>query len=228
MFENLYKNIGEKIKGLAVWVFIVETIGSIILGLILAFEEDILYIFITLCGPIIAFVSSWVLYAFGELVEKTSNNGNNTRLIYGLLKNNFSTKAVHTTNENSIPSKPKITTENKVIDKPVTATASNIIWDGDNVLIVKEGAKSIDDSAFSRNTRLETVVLPEGLVKIGEGAFYRCKNLKRIQIPNSVKEIGNSSFFGCDNLTIHASLNSYAHTYASIHMINFDSSPFEI
>ena len=34
---------------------------------------------ILVCGPLVAWVSSWILYAFGELVETTAVNENNTR-----------------------------------------------------------------------------------------------------------------------------------------------------
>lgn len=72
MLDSLYENIGGKIKSWAKWIFIVEAIGSIIAGIVLAAEEDILYIFIAIIGPFIAWVSSWILYAFGELVENST------------------------------------------------------------------------------------------------------------------------------------------------------------
>ncbi|MDY5940028.1 MAG: hypothetical protein SPJ23_00045 [Eubacteriales bacterium] len=74
MLDNLYENIGGKIKNLAKWIFIIEAIGSIIAGLVLLFTDEdlILYGLLTLvCGPIFAWVGSWILYAFGELVEDT-------------------------------------------------------------------------------------------------------------------------------------------------------------
>ena len=72
MLENLYENIGGKIKNWAKWIFIIEAIGAIITGLVLLFTDEdlILYGLLTLvCGPIVAWVGSWILYAFGELVE---------------------------------------------------------------------------------------------------------------------------------------------------------------
>lgn len=72
MFDNLYENIGGKIKNWAKWIFIFEAIGAVIAGLVLLFTDEdlILYGFLTaICGPIVAYVSSWILYAFGELVE---------------------------------------------------------------------------------------------------------------------------------------------------------------
>lgn len=71
MLDSLYENIGGKIKNWAKWIFIVEAIGAVIAGLALAVNEDALYIFIAIIGPIIAWVGSWILYAFGELVEDT-------------------------------------------------------------------------------------------------------------------------------------------------------------
>ena len=72
MFDNLYENIGGKIKNWAKWIFIFEAIGAVIAGLVLLFTDEdlILYGLLTaICGPIVAYVSSWILYAFGELVE---------------------------------------------------------------------------------------------------------------------------------------------------------------
>lgn len=72
MLDNLYENIGGKIKNWAKWIFIIEAIGAIITGLVLLFTDEdlILYGLLTLvCGPIVAWVGSWLLYAFGELVE---------------------------------------------------------------------------------------------------------------------------------------------------------------
>ena len=37
-------------------------------------------------GPIVAWVSSWILYAFGELVDKTCKNEQNTKAIVDLLQ----------------------------------------------------------------------------------------------------------------------------------------------
>ena len=72
MLDSLYEDIGGKIKNLAKWIFIVEAIGAIITGLVFLFtdEDFILYgLLIMILGPIVAWVGSWILYAFGELVE---------------------------------------------------------------------------------------------------------------------------------------------------------------
>ena len=88
MFDNWYGNIGGKIKTWAKWIFIVEAISSIITGIALLVDtEEVIYILFCLVGPVVAFVSSWLLYGFGELIEKTTQNERNTRYIYHLLYN---------------------------------------------------------------------------------------------------------------------------------------------
>ena len=75
MLDNLYENIGGKIKNWAKWMFIVEAICAIIVGVALFSEAEydeifILYGFLTIIvGPIVSLVGSWILYAFGQLVE---------------------------------------------------------------------------------------------------------------------------------------------------------------
>lgn len=76
MLDNLYENIGGKIKSWAKGIFIVESIGFIIGGIVLALTasdyDDPMFIFGILTvflGPFMAWVGSWLMYAFGELVE---------------------------------------------------------------------------------------------------------------------------------------------------------------
>lgn len=75
--DNMYDNIGGKIKRLAKWTFIVEAIGAIIAGLVLmgrygsTYTDLVCGFLLFVGGPIVAWVSSWLLYAFGELVEDT-------------------------------------------------------------------------------------------------------------------------------------------------------------
>ena len=70
MLDNLYSNIGAKIKSWAKWICVVETISAIIGGITLMAEEVFLYgLLCLIIGPIVAFVSTWLLYAFGEITE---------------------------------------------------------------------------------------------------------------------------------------------------------------
>ena len=78
----MYDNIGGKIKGLAKAVFIVEATAALITGIALvAIDEDlILFGLLTLIlGPAVAWVSSWLLYGFGELIDRVCEIAQNTR-----------------------------------------------------------------------------------------------------------------------------------------------------
>lgn len=69
-----YDNIGGKIKNMAVWVFRIEAIAAVITGIaLMGTDKDlILYgLLFLLVGPIIAWVSSWLLYGFGQLIENS-------------------------------------------------------------------------------------------------------------------------------------------------------------
>ena len=79
----MYNNIGNKIKTLAQIVAFVEIILSVIIGLVLLFQEIIGFgLIILIFGPLIAWISSWLLYGFGELIESTEENKDiNTKLL---------------------------------------------------------------------------------------------------------------------------------------------------
>lgn len=69
-----YENIGDKIKGLAHLIFVVEAIAAVITGIALIFSDEdmILYgLLVIVIGPIMAWVSSWLLYGFGQLIENS-------------------------------------------------------------------------------------------------------------------------------------------------------------
>ena len=79
----MYDNIGKKIKSLAKGIFIAESIACAIAGLALIFTDEDTIIYGLLClllGPIVAWVSSWLLYGFGELVDKVCDIENNMRV----------------------------------------------------------------------------------------------------------------------------------------------------
>lgn len=73
MLDILYENIGGKIKNWAKRLFVIEAIGGIIAGIALlidnGFEDGWWALFIMIGGPIVAWVFSWILYAFGQIVD---------------------------------------------------------------------------------------------------------------------------------------------------------------
>ena len=73
MFDELYENIGGKIKNCAKWIFVIGLISSILIGIVVLAALGVEYgwwghLVIVLC-PIFSLVGSWILYAFGEMVE---------------------------------------------------------------------------------------------------------------------------------------------------------------
>ena len=84
-----FDNIGGKIKNLAKWSCWITILLLWIFAAICAIimiaggtPEQIFYmIVIALVGPFVVWIGSWTMYAFGEFVERTCDNEDNTRLI---------------------------------------------------------------------------------------------------------------------------------------------------
>ena len=77
----MYDNIGGKIKGLAKVIFFVEAIAAVITGFVFMAAHDYLIpvgLLVMILGPIVSWVSSWLLYGFGELIDKTCDIARNT------------------------------------------------------------------------------------------------------------------------------------------------------
>ena len=70
----MYNNIGEKIKGVAKTTFIVEALASIIAGIVLWVDTgEALFALLLFGGPMVALVSSWILYGYGEIIDTLYN-----------------------------------------------------------------------------------------------------------------------------------------------------------
>lgn len=77
----MYDNISGKIKILAKVEFIVGSILSVIAGIALMFQSESLFLLSLLeiaAGVLLAWVASWFIYGFGELIEKTCDIARNT------------------------------------------------------------------------------------------------------------------------------------------------------
>ena len=61
-------------------------------------------------------------------------------------------------------------------------------------LEIKDGTKSIADSAFDECSELENVKIPDSVVRIGRYAFYGCTSIKTLIIPKSVTMTGDGLF----------------------------------
>lgn len=78
----MYDNIGGKIKGLAKATFAIGAIAAAITGIALMTSDgDLAFIglLVLFTGPIAAWISSWLIYGFGELIDKVCDIERNTR-----------------------------------------------------------------------------------------------------------------------------------------------------
>ena len=66
--------------------------------------------------------------------------------------------------------------------------------------VIKDGTKTIANSAFSNCESLENITIPNSVVFIGQFGFYRCSSLKNVTIPDSVLSIDYRAFGSCASL----------------------------
>lgn len=84
---DLYTDIGNKIKEWAKWIFVFESVISVVSGFVWLANDGYILVGLLLlfCGPVVAWVSTWTLYAFGELVDKTSKTEKHMQTIIDIL-----------------------------------------------------------------------------------------------------------------------------------------------
>ena len=76
----MFENIGSKIKTLATVSTFIGILGSIIGGIVLCTVDLIgVGIMVMLLGGIFSWIASFVLYGFGELIEKACEIAKNTK-----------------------------------------------------------------------------------------------------------------------------------------------------
>ena len=67
-------------------------------------------------------------------------------------------------------------------------------------VIFPTSVKNIGIGAFSKCTKIATIVLPTNLVSINDNVFSECTNLTDVTIPNSINRIGYGAFEKCSKL----------------------------
>lgn len=73
----MYNNIGDKIKGGAIVIALIEAVIAFVSGIMIVAElSAAIGIIVMIVGIFIAYISSWLLYGFGELIQKTCNISN--------------------------------------------------------------------------------------------------------------------------------------------------------
>ena len=91
-----------------------------------------------------------------------------------------------------------------VTNNQATITRVSTTISGDVVIPSSLGGypvTAINNQAFYRCSKLETVVIPEGVTAIGHQAFYYCRALVGVSLPDSLTTIGYEAFYRCQNLT---------------------------
>lgn len=76
----MFNNIGRKIKALAKIQFIVLAIIDFIVGIVILSVNEYLIaagLSVMLIGPILAWISSWILYGYGQLIENSDKLAKN-------------------------------------------------------------------------------------------------------------------------------------------------------
>ena len=68
----MFRNIGKKIKILAVVCTIIGIIASVIVGVILLSQGIMMGLAVIVGGIIVFWIGSWYTYAFGELVDNSA------------------------------------------------------------------------------------------------------------------------------------------------------------
>lgn len=98
-------------------------------------------------------------------------------------------------------------------------------------VVIRDGAHTIDDYAFSSNTPdtkslLSEVVLPASIKKIGDAAFRNCINLKDINLNNNIEVIGGAAFKGVSIFKDTLYLPKKLETYSSYSFVDSDDKPY--
>lgn len=75
----MYKNIGGKIKGLAIALFVFLTVGGVIAGIVLFAVGTILGLVPFFGGFPVGLIMSWPLYGYGELIQNVDYIANKSR-----------------------------------------------------------------------------------------------------------------------------------------------------
>ena len=74
---------------------------------------------------------------------------------------------------------------------------------------IKQGTKTIADSAFFGCPSLTSITIPDSVTSIGSWAFSGCTSLTSITIPDSVTSIGYNAFSGINELVITGSIAGF-------------------
>ena len=73
MFDNMFEDIGNKIKKLVKFFAVAGMLLSIILGIILCLSNILIGIIVSALGFLLSWVGAWLMYGYGEMVQRLIN-----------------------------------------------------------------------------------------------------------------------------------------------------------
>ena len=73
MFDNMFEDIGNKIKKLVKFFAVAGMLLSIILGIILCLSNILIGIIVCAFGFLLSWVGAWLMYGYGEMVQRLIN-----------------------------------------------------------------------------------------------------------------------------------------------------------
>ena len=73
MFDNMFEDIGNKIKKFVKFFAVAGMLLSIILGIFLALSNVLIGILIGAFGFLLSWISAWLIYGYGEMVQRLIN-----------------------------------------------------------------------------------------------------------------------------------------------------------
>lgn len=215
----MFDNIGKKIKALTKVVCWIGMILTLALGIVLVavYSNNVaIGIPIMVGGPLLCWIGSFLMYGFGELVDRTMSIEEMMRkgafggsLGAGGSAVSVSAPAVsggapsfHTSAEpvNSVPANPLSSAPASV--KPAPAPVVTVSSDGDFRYSSNDNG-SIGISRFdgkATDVRVPKKLDGKNITALGNYAFSEHREMIVISIPNSVTSIGNGAFSYCASL----------------------------
>ena len=83
----MYDNIGSKLKILAVVIGIIQAVGSFVIGVVILADEGGVGLLVVLLGPLFAWITTWALYALGQIADDVRAVKNQNATIIKKIKN---------------------------------------------------------------------------------------------------------------------------------------------
>ena len=98
----MFENSGTKIKNFAFWVFVIDAVVFVILGIAMLEENTLLALILIVAGVCVSYVSALFLIAFGDMVE---TNAQLVKINEQILKQLEKSEKSIGTNSTTVPAK---------------------------------------------------------------------------------------------------------------------------